>query len=80
MPTEIKFMMTLNCEALKPELTGNCTFQPMISKCFTNKGDWKCFTQEQIQVPLSNHGANFKLAHELNSHKTISAYIYIDMS
>lgn len=70
-PAKIRFMMTLNCEALKPELTGNCAFQPVISKCFTNKGYWKCFTQEQIQVTYQNHAANIKLAHELNSHKKI---------
>lgn len=66
MPAKIKFM-TLNCKAPKPALTVNCTFQPMISKCFTNKGYWKYFTQEQIQVTYQNHGANFKPAHELNS-------------
>lgn len=67
MPAKIKFMMTLNCKAPKPALRVNCTFQPMISKCFTNKCYWKCFTQEQIQVTYQNHGANFKPAHELNS-------------
>ena len=38
MTANIKFMMTLNCKALNPVLKVSCAFQPMISKCFTNKG------------------------------------------